>query len=98
VSQAVQLPHHHRVARANVLRECGQPWTVIASAGHGVGERLRNTGRLKSGILLNQCLSDGAHPRVSDPLTRWMCIRLHARVFHKGQNAVFETDISETNF
>ena len=67
-AQPVELPDHHGVAGADVLHQGGQAGTVIAGAGHGVGEGLCHAHRFEGSVLLIEGLGDGAYPHVPDPL------------------------------
>ena len=51
-TQSVEFPDHDRVSLAHVGHQLGQTWAVVASARHGVGERLNDIGSRQCLVLL----------------------------------------------
>jgi hypothetical protein len=64
--QSVEFPHDHGVAVADVVHQSGESRAVVARAGHDVREGLCDPGGLEGGVLLLECLGDGADPGVAD--------------------------------
>jgi hypothetical protein len=98
-AQPVKFPHHHRVAVADVVQQCGQAGAVVGGTGDGVREGLGDPGGGKSRVLLLKGLSNGADPRVTYLRSiAGGCGYTRILLCHKGINRSAETFIPETIF
>src|SRR6478752_7616398 len=96
-TESVEFPDHDRISLAHVGHQLGQTWAVVASARHGVGERLNDIGSRQCLVLLIKGLRHRGDAGVANACAAMLAM-LGVGVTHKGNNTRCETTISETNF